>query len=66
MEGFMFVELHNEEFGAEMFYYGTEAEALAGFERLKKAAIKHTKKDGLTRSINLVTKSFTTCETEKL
>lgn len=40
--------------GAETFWYESTHEAEAGFRRLHKAAKKHTKVDGVHRTVTLV------------
>jgi hypothetical protein len=45
------VKLYSFEYGAELFKYDTEAEALEGMRRLKKDCRKETKKDGIEREI---------------
>ena len=56
----MQVFLYSEEHGLEIFDYETETEAIAGYKRLKKAAIKSFKQDKIQRKVILVKDCFTT------
>ena len=51
------VEMRSEEFGEELFYYESLAKAEKGFKRLVKSARRYFKKDGIARTISIITET---------
>ncbi len=56
----MQVNLFSDLFGLEEFFFDSEREARAGFARLKRECQKAFRKDGIERTLFLITDSWNT------